>query len=166
LRATFYLGLRQIAGLIGSIMRLLAINLRVPHHSTLSRRACGLSVQKQPRSGTGELHLIVDSTGLKLRGASEWITEKHGTSKHRSWRKVPIGIDAVIDQIVAFNLTDKDVDDASDTEPLLEANLKTSREEFSMTKDLNSKEKPISSQASFGTTKDSVKDTVENAKTI
>jgi Transposase DDE domain len=106
LRAVFRLGLRQSEGFIGSIMRLLEIDLPVPDHSTLRRRACGLSVQSRPRCGIGELHLIVDSTGLKLRGAGEWLFEKHGTSKRRSWRKFHIGIDADSDQIVAFDLTD------------------------------------------------------------
>ena len=66
LRAVFRLALRQSEGLIGSIMELLEIDLPVPDHSTLSRRACGVPVQNLPRSGTGELHLIVDSTGLKF----------------------------------------------------------------------------------------------------
>src|ERR1019366_8217131 len=110
----------QSEGLIGSIMQLLAIRLPVPDHSTLSRRACGLSVQRRPRSGRGGLHLIVDSTGLKLRGAGEWLFEKHGTSKRRSWRKLHIGIDADSDEIVAFDLTDKEIDDDSHVGPLLE----------------------------------------------
>lgn len=84
LRAVFRLALLQSEGLIGPIMRLLEVDLPVPDHSTLSRRGCGLPVQNIPRSGTGELHLIVDSTGLKLRGAGEWLFEKHGTSKRRS----------------------------------------------------------------------------------
>jgi hypothetical protein len=79
-----------------------------------------LSVQGRPRSGAGELHLIVDSTGLKLRGAGEWSFEKHGTSKCRSWRKLPIGIDADSDEIVAFGLTDKEIDEPSHIGPLLE----------------------------------------------
>ena len=120
LRAVSRLALRQCEGLIGSIMRLLAIDLPVPDHSPLSRRASGLPVRRQPRTGEGELHLIVDSTGLKLRGAGEWLFEKHETSKRRSWRKLHIGIDADNGQIVAFDLTDRDVDDASHVEPLLE----------------------------------------------
>jgi hypothetical protein len=120
LRAVFRLALRQSEGLIGSIMELLEIDLPVPDHSTLSRRACGVPVQNLPRSGTGKLHLIVDSTGLKLRGAGEWLFEKHGTSKRRSWRKLHVGIDADNGQIVAFDLTDKEIDDASHVEPLLE----------------------------------------------
>jgi hypothetical protein len=84
LRAVFRLALRQSEGLIGSIMQLLEIDLPVPDHTTLSRRACGLPVRSHGRIGTGELHLIVDSTGLKLRGAGEWLFEKHGTAKRRS----------------------------------------------------------------------------------
>jgi hypothetical protein len=41
-------------------------------------------------------------------------------SKRRSWRKLHIGIDAGSDEIVAFDLTDKEVDDASHVEPLLD----------------------------------------------
>jgi hypothetical protein len=39
LRAVFPLALRQTEGLIGSIIRLLALELAMPDHSTLSRRA-------------------------------------------------------------------------------------------------------------------------------
>ena len=120
LRAVFRLALRQSEGLIGSIMRLLEIDLPVPDHTTLSRRACGLSVCKPARIGTGDVHLIVDSTGLKLRGAGEWLFEKHGTTKRRAWRKLHIGIDADSGEIVAFDLTDKDVDDASHVPTLLD----------------------------------------------
>jgi Transposase DDE domain len=120
LRAVFRRALRQSEGLIGSIMQMLAIDLPVPDHTTLSRRACGLPVHKRARIETGELHLIVDSTGLKLRRAGEWLFEKHGTAKRRSWRKLHIGIDAGSGEIVAFDLTDKDVDDASHVEPLLD----------------------------------------------
>jgi hypothetical protein len=113
LRAVFRLALRQSEGLIGSIMRLLEVDLPVPDHTTLSPRACRLPVCTPARIGTGELHLIVDSTGLKLRGAGEWLFEKHGTTKRRAWRKLHIGVDAGSGEIVAFDLTGKDVDDAS-----------------------------------------------------
>jgi len=120
LRAVFRLALRQSEGLIGSIMRMLDIDLPVPDHTTLSRRACGLPVQSHRRTETGNLHLIVDSTGLKLRGAGEWLFEKHGATKRRAWRKLHIGIDADSGEIVAFDLTDKAVDDASHVETLLD----------------------------------------------
>jgi Transposase DDE domain len=97
--------LRQSEGLMNSIMRMLEIDLPVPDHTTLSRRACGLPVPERARIGTDDLRLIVDSTGLKLRGAGEWLFEKHGTAKRRAWRKLHIGFDADSGQIVAFDLT-------------------------------------------------------------
>jgi hypothetical protein len=51
------LALRQSEGLIASIMGLLEIDLPVPDHTTLSRRACGLPISKWARMETGDLHL-------------------------------------------------------------------------------------------------------------
>ncbi len=127
LRAVFRLAYRQTEGLIGSLMRLLGLDLPVPDHTTLSRRAATLEVPR-PRSGSspeagGEaepLHLLVDSTGLKLCGPGEWLFEKHGTKTRRSWRKLHIGVDADTGQIVAAALTTNDVDDGSQAGPLLD----------------------------------------------
>jgi hypothetical protein len=70
--------------------------------------------------GGEALHLLVDSTGLKLCGAGEWLVEKHGTRTRRSWRKLHIGMDANTGEIVAAALTTNDVDDASQVGPLLD----------------------------------------------
>ena len=102
LRAVFRLALRQTEGLIGFILGLLGLPLAVPDHSTLSRRAETLEVLRpQPRRDGEPMHLLVDSTGLRLCGAGEWLLEKHGTKTRRSWRKLHIGIDADTGQIVA-----------------------------------------------------------------
>ena len=119
LRAVFRLALRQTEGLIGSILRLLGIDLALPDHSTLSRRAETLEVPIPCRSSRGPVHLLVDSTGLQLCGAGEWLVEKHGTRRRRSWRKLHIGVDADTGQILAAELTNCDVDDGSQVEPLL-----------------------------------------------
>ena len=71
----FGLALRQTEGLIGSVIGLLGLDLAVPDHSTLSRRAKTLEVPPLRRLGTGQLRLLVDSTGLKLGGAGEWLVE-------------------------------------------------------------------------------------------
>src|SRR3954454_6338150 len=88
LRAVFRLAYRQTEGLIGSVIDLLGLALRVPDHTTLSRRAATLEVPRPRPSGTGAdsepVHLLVDSTGLKLCGAGEWLLEKHGTRTRRS----------------------------------------------------------------------------------
>ena len=49
------------------------------------------------------MHLLVDSTGLKLCGPGEWLIEKHGTRVRRSWRKLHIGVDADTGRIVAYD---------------------------------------------------------------
>ena len=66
------------------------------------------------------MHLLVDSTGLKLCGKGEWLLEKHGTATRRSWRMLHLGVDADTGGIVASTLTRKDVDDASQADPLLD----------------------------------------------
>jgi hypothetical protein len=119
LRAVFRLALRQTEGLIGSILQLLGLDLAVPDHSTLSRRAETLVVPPL-QSRTGPIHLLVDSTGLRLCGPSEWLIEKHGTQRRRAWRKLHIGVDAQTGEILASELTTSDVDDGSQVEPLLD----------------------------------------------
>src|SRR5277367_3474154 len=118
LRTVFRLGLRQTEGLIGSVIGLLGLDLSVPDHSTLSRRAEKLEVVRSACS-TAPVHLLVDSTGLKLCGAGEWLVEKHSTARRRSWRKLHIGVDADTGQILASALTTNDVDDASQVSALL-----------------------------------------------
>ena len=108
LRSVFRLALRQTEGLIGSIIHLLGLTLVVPDHTTLSRRAETLEVPHPKSRKDGEpLHLLVDSTGLKLCGAGEWLIEKHGTKTRRSWRKLYFELDADTGQIVAVALTTK-----------------------------------------------------------
>jgi hypothetical protein len=119
LRAVFRLALRQTEGLIGSILRLLGVDLAVPDHSTLSRRAETLEVPR-PRCGRAPVHLLVDSTGLRLCGPGEWLEEKHGTKRRRAWRKLHLATDADTGHIVASVLTDKDADDGSQVGPLLD----------------------------------------------
>ncbi len=62
LPAVFRLALRQTEGLIASIIGLLGIDLAVPDHSTMSRRAKTLEVPR-PRHGREPVQLLVDSTG-------------------------------------------------------------------------------------------------------
>jgi hypothetical protein len=119
LRAVFRLALRQTEGLIGSILRLLGLELAVPDHTTLSRRAETLEVPR-PRPGGEPVHLLVDSTGLRLCGPGEWLVEKHGTKTRRSWRKLHIGVDADTGRIAAVALTGNETDDGSQVGPLLD----------------------------------------------
>jgi transposase len=120
LRAVFRLALRQTEGLIGSVVHRLGLDLAVPDHTTLSRRAETLEVPRPaPGPGGEPVHLLVDSTGLKLCGPGEWLVEKHGTRTRRGWRKLHLATDADTGRIVASALTDRAVDDGSQVGPLL-----------------------------------------------
>src|SRR3954462_3450726 len=118
LRAVFRLALRQTEGLIASVLHLLGLALAVPDHTTLSRRAETLEVPR-PKAGSEPVHLLVDSTGLRLCGPGEWLEEKHGTKRRRAWRVLHLATDADTGRIVASVLTDKDADDGSQVGPLL-----------------------------------------------
>ena len=66
------------------------------------------------------MHLLVDSTGLQLRGPGGWLEEKHGSKRRRAWKVLHLATDADTGWIVASALTDKDTDDGSRVGPLLD----------------------------------------------
>ena len=119
LRAVFHLPLRAAQGLGQSIFELMGLGLDVPHYSTLSRRAADLKVDLS-RKSKGPLHLVLDSTGLKVYGEGEWKVRKHGSSKRRTWRKLHLAIDAESHEIQAVMVTEAKVDDAEMVDHLLE----------------------------------------------
>ena len=118
-QAVFRLALSQTEGLIASIIALLGLDLTVPDHSTISRRAETLEVPR-PHRRCEPVHLLVGSTGLKLCGPGEWLVEKHGTRTRRGWRKLHLATDADTGRIIASAPTDKDADDGSQIDPLLD----------------------------------------------
>ena len=118
LRLVFHLALRQAEGFASSVLRLLGRELRVPDHTTLSRRSRGFAGRHPKVVPHGPMHLVIDSTGLKLFGRGEWDGEKHGRAR-RSWRKLHIAVDAGTGEIVASALTDSGGDDAGEVPALL-----------------------------------------------
>jgi hypothetical protein len=67
----------------------------------------------------GPLHSLIDSTGLQVYGAGQWLEAKHGAKSRRKWRKLHLAVDADNGMIVARTLTDQDADDPSQVAPLL-----------------------------------------------
>jgi hypothetical protein len=100
-------------------LRPLGLDLPVPGHSTLSRRAERLEVPR-PKAGRAPVHLLVDSTGLRLCGPGGWLEEKHGTRRRRAWRVLHLATGADTGRIVASALTGRDADDGSQVGPLLD----------------------------------------------
>ena len=69
-----------------------------------------MTIEAHPTT-TG-LHLLVDSTGIKMLGEGEWKTKKHGADYCRQWRKVHLGIDATTLEIRAIEVADNATGDA------------------------------------------------------
>ena len=68
----------------------------------------------------GAVHVLVDSTGLQIYGAGQWLEEKHGTKLRRNWRKLHLALDADSGEIIAHVMTDQDAGDASQVEAMLD----------------------------------------------
>ena len=114
--------LRQTEGFVRSLVRLMGLDIRVPDYSTLSRRGAGLTLPMKSRAEQdGPIHLVVDSTGLKIFGEGEWLENKHKTKpKRKSWRKLHLGLDLVSGDIVCSDLTKDDVGDPTALPDLLD----------------------------------------------
>lgn len=111
LRAVFDLTYRQTEGFGQSIMELLEADVKVPDYTTLCVRSVQLTVEL-PITTSGPLHIVVDSTGLKIYGDGEWKARQHGPSKRRTWRKLHLSVDEASHQLQAVVLTEASVDDA------------------------------------------------------
>ena len=115
LRTAYRLGLRRTQGLMGSIAKLMGLDIRVPDYSTLSRRANLLIIAPVMRqAGSVPLHLAVDSTGLKIVGEGEWLAQKYKTKGiRRRWRKLHLGLDLAGGKVVCADLVHDDVGDTT-----------------------------------------------------
>lgn len=81
-----------------------------------------MSARVRRALASGEnLHIAVDSTGVKLYGEGEWKVRKLGWSKRRTWRKVHLGVDVSTSLIPTSELTESEVADGHMAEPLLDA---------------------------------------------
>jgi DDE family transposase len=83
LRLVFHLALRQAEAFAGSVFRLLGLDLFIPDHTTLSRRSRNFSGPRPQTVSHGPVHLVIDSTGLKLFGQDEWSSRR----RHRRNRR-------------------------------------------------------------------------------
>ena len=114
--------LRQTQGLMRSLTKLMELDIPVPDFSTLSRRGRGLRLPAKPRTRRDQpVHLVVDSTGLKIFGEGEWLQNKHNTrAKRKSWRKLHLGLDLTTGEIICSDLTLDHVGDSTALPGLLD----------------------------------------------
>jgi hypothetical protein len=125
IKSLFRLAFRQTEGFARSIMLMLEMEIQVPSYTQLCRRQSGIkvSVRAQDRQkiqeGAQGLHIVVDSTGLKVYGEGEWKVRQHGVGKRRTWRKLHLALNEANNDLLAVELTTNSVDDAEMVKPLL-----------------------------------------------
>jgi hypothetical protein len=79
-RTAFKLAFRQTEGLMASVITLMHVTISAPDHSTISRRAAGLSVIEPDTVPRGPLHLLIDSTGRNT------VRNRAGNGANSIWR--------------------------------------------------------------------------------
>jgi hypothetical protein len=119
LRAVYHLPLRATEGFARSLFELMRLDLAVPDYTTLCRRAATVRITLPKRAG-GPLHLVLDSTGLKVYGEGEWKVRQHGYSKRRTWLKLHLAVDPKTHEVQAAMVTDPGVTDAETVPALLD----------------------------------------------
>jgi len=78
MKVLFGMVLRQATGFVESLLQLIGLDWKVPDFSTLCRRQKALVVDIALRRSSEPLHLLIDSTGIKVEGEGEWHARKHG----------------------------------------------------------------------------------------
>jgi hypothetical protein len=105
-----------------SLLKLAGLDWQVPDFSIVNRRYKLLEVKIGVQQTTTALHLLVDSTGIKMLGEGEWKTTIHGADYRRQWRKGHPRINATTLEIRALEVTDNTTGDAPMPSCLLDQN--------------------------------------------
>ena len=108
-RLVYHLGLRQTEGFLASLFGLLCLDMSIPDHTTLSRRAKKLGrLPFAPLAAEKPIHILIDSTGLRVH-----VGNQRNPPKHRDWRKLHLAADRDSGEVVAVDLTAKRATDPS-----------------------------------------------------
>jgi hypothetical protein len=85
----YHLPLRQTEGFARSLLSLMGLPLRVPRHSTLSRRRKTLDIQPLMPSAQGPTDIVLDGSGLKIFGTGERYLAGCPAPQHWPWWRQP-----------------------------------------------------------------------------
>lgn len=119
LKQVYRLTLRTSKGFAESIFNLMKLDLEIPCYTRICRRQSTVELPPLP-SLSESIHIVVDSSGLKIFGEGEWKVRQHGWTKHRMWRKLHIGVDEASQLIVSALLTENNCGDGKKLPELLD----------------------------------------------
>jgi hypothetical protein len=111
-RSLFRLPLRATEGFISSLIELLRLPITAPNYTTLSRRQSSVNIPIYKPEPKGPIHLVVDSSGIKIYGEGEWKMRLYGKEKRRTWRKLHIAVNEKTHDIVMSAVTTSNVHDS------------------------------------------------------
>ncbi len=120
LRLAFGRPWRQTEGRLRSVARLMSLDIGSPDHTTLSRRSAAMPLAMDLARATGPVHVVIDSTGLKVYGAGDWHRDKHGGRTRRRWRKLHLAVAPDTSEILACELTDRNQGDPTQVGAVLD----------------------------------------------
>lgn len=92
IKARFQLPLRSMQGFLDSLFQLLNLKIQSPDYTTVSRRLKTQDKLDEMAKSKEPIHIVLDSTGLKIYGEGEWKVRQHGFSKRRTWRKLHLAV--------------------------------------------------------------------------
>ncbi len=121
LRELFRLPYRQTEGFGKALVALMQAKIAIPDYTSLQKRAAKLKIAIEVGpAARGPVHVIVDSSGVKVYGEGEWRVRCYGVERRRTWRKLHLAVDPQTQEIVAQLLTTNQVGDANQVVPLLD----------------------------------------------
>ncbi|MDA1092462.1 MAG: IS5 family transposase [Acidobacteria bacterium] len=114
-RLVYGLALRQAEGFLRPVCRMLELEIPIPDHSTLSRRAAALGkLRVRALDASGPIHLLIDSTGLRAHAGNSGLPPRN-----RGWRKLHLAVDAATGDVAAVEITGRRVHDSRPVPQLL-----------------------------------------------
>lgn len=106
IKEVYRLSLRQCEGFVSSLSQLLGIR-SVPSYTTLCRRMRTIEFDLNSHLPKNKgLHLLIDSTGLKVYGQSEWYKKKHHLRSYSLWSKLHVAVDHASQTVVSVKRSD------------------------------------------------------------
>ena len=77
IKSLFRLSVCMVTGFVQSLIKLCGLDWTALDYSTIRRRQKHIDIQISYEKSCNGLHLLVDSTDLKLLGEGEWKRKKH-----------------------------------------------------------------------------------------
>ena len=106
IKEVYKLSLRQCEGFLRSLSAFMPLK-DIPSYTTLCRRMAKIEFDLLSQlKDKKNLHILVDSTGLKIYGEGEWYRKKHGVSKYSLWAKLHAAVDHASQKIVSIKRSD------------------------------------------------------------